>query len=185
MIVHTMNAHDTEDGKIVLEVARIPELWRGGPENWETGNLWRYTIDPAGGTVREEQLDEHICDFPQFNRTLLGRKNRYGYAAHFGVENPGGELRGVNGLIKYDLEHATSQLLQLPTGHASDEVYFVPAADRSAENHGYLVGFGHDATSNCSHLAIYDAQAMERVARVEIPVRVPAGFHGMWIDEPG
>ncbi|MDG2304482.1 MAG: carotenoid oxygenase family protein [Candidatus Binatia bacterium] len=184
MIVHTMNAHDTEDGKVVLEVARMPELWRGGPSNWQTGNLWRYTIDPAAGTVREEQLDEQICDFPQFDRSLLGRKNRYGYAAHFGVDTPEGVLRGVNGLIKYDLERGSSQRLDLPAGHASDEVYFVPAADGSAEDHGYLVGFGHDARSNRSHLAIYDAEAMEKVATVEIPVRVPAGFHGMWIDEP-
>ncbi len=185
MIVHTMNAHDTEDGTIVLECARMPELWRGGPSNWETGKLWRYTIDPAGRTVREEQLDEHLCDFPQFDRRLLGRKNRYGYAAHFGVEREGGVLRGVNGLLKYDLERGSSRLLDLPTGHASDEVFFVPAEDGSAEDHGYLMGFGHDATSDSSYLAIYDAQAMERVARVEIPVGVPAGFHGMWVDERG
>lgn len=184
MIVHTMNAHDTEDGKIVLECARMPALWRGGPTDWQTGNLWRYTIDPAAKTVREEQLDEHLCDFPQFDRSLLGRKNRYGYAAHFGVERDGGVLRGVNGLLKYDLERGSSQLVELPSGHASDEVYFVPAADGSAEDHGYLIGFGHDATTDRSHLAIFDTEAMKRVALVEIPVRVPAGFHGMWIAEP-
>jgi carotenoid cleavage dioxygenase-like enzyme len=185
MIVHSMNAHDTDDGKIVLECARMPDLWRGGASNWETGNLWRYTIDPIARTVREEQLDEQLCDFPQFDRSLLGRRNRYGYAGHFGVERSGGVLGGVNGLLKYDLERGSSQLLQLPNGHASDEVYFVPAADGGAEDHGYLIGFGHDAASNSSHLAIYDAEAMKRVAVVEIPVRVPVGFHGMWINEPG
>ena len=184
MIVHTLNAHDAEDGKIVLDCARMPELWRGGPTDWQTGSLWRYTIDAAARTVREEQLDDQICDFPQLDRRLLGRKNRYGYAAHFGVERSGGVLRGVNGLIKYDLERGASELLPLPAGHASDELYFVPAEGGTAEDHGYLIGFGHDAASNASHLAIYDAAAMERIALVEIPVRVPAGFHGMWIDEP-
>jgi carotenoid cleavage dioxygenase-like enzyme len=185
MIVHTMNAHDTADGKVVFECARMPTLWREGATDWQTGNLWCYTIDPTARTVREEQIDEHICDFPQFDRRLLGRKNRYGYAAHFGAERQGGVLYGVTGLLKYDLERGSSQLLQLPNGHASDEVYFVPTADGSAEDHGYLIGFGHDAASDSSHLAIYDAEAMKRVALVKIPVRVPAGFHGMWIDEPG
>jgi carotenoid cleavage dioxygenase-like enzyme len=184
MIVHSMNAHETADGKIVLECARMPSLWRGGASDWQTGNLWRYTIDLVGQSVSEQQFDEHICDFPQFNRRLLGRKNQYGYAAHFGVERDDGVLYGVNGLLKYDLERGSSEVLQLPYGHASDEVYFVPAADGSAEDHGYLIGFGHNAASNSSHLAIYDADAMRRVALIEIPVRVPAGFHGMWIDEP-
>lgn len=182
MIVHTMNAHDTADGQVVLECARMPELWRGGPTDWQTGTLWRYTIDSAARTVREEQLDEQICDFPQFNRDLLGRKNRYGYAAHFGLDRGDGVLRGVSGLLKYDLDRGTTGRLDLPSGHSSDEVYFVPAAGGSAEDHGYLIGFGHDLATDTSHLAIYDAEAMERLALVEIPVRVPAGFHGMWVD---
>ena len=182
MIVHTLNAYDTDDGKIVVECARMPELWRGGPSDWQTGNLWRYTIDPAAREVREEQIDDHVCDFPQFDRRLLGRKNRYGYAAHFGVERQPGVLRGVNGLLKYDLDRGTSKLASLPPGHASDEVYFVPAANGTAEDDGYLMGFGHDAASDRSHLAIFDAQSLMRLALIEIPVRVPAGFHGMWVD---
>ena len=160
----------------------MPELWRGGPSDWQTGNLWRYTIDPAAREVREEQIDDHVCDFPQFDRRLLGRKNRYGYAAHFGVERQPGVLRGVNGLLKYDLDRGTSKLASLPPGHASDEVYFVPAANGTAEDDGYLMGFGHDAASDRSHLAIFDAQSLMRLALIEIPVRVPAGFHGMWVD---
>ena len=42
-----------------------------------------------------------------------------------------------------------------------------------------------DRTTDTSAFAIFDAQAMADgpVAEVELPVRVPFGFHGWWVDE--
>jgi carotenoid cleavage dioxygenase len=183
MIVHTMNAYEDDAGKIILDAARIPELWRGGPRNFQTGSLWRYTIDLASQTVAESQLDDHLSDFPQFSRMRLGQSYRYGYAAHFGEDQGGapGTLRGVNGILKFDLATGRTQLVELPLGQNTDELFFVAARDGASEDDGYLMGFGHDRRSDSSHLDIYDASAMERVARIHVPVRVPAGFHGMWL----
>lgn len=46
------------------------------------------------------------------------------------------------------------------------------------------VGVIWDRT-NRSSLGIFDNQAMKQgpVAEVELPVRVPFGFHGLWVDE--
>jgi carotenoid cleavage dioxygenase len=65
------------------------------------------------------------------------------------------------------------------------EFVFVPESDSSAEDEGWLIGYVHDGTSDTSCLEILDAHDIERapVARVDIPARIPAGFHGNWIPD--
>ncbi len=55
----------------------------------------------------------------------------------------------------------------------------------AAEDDGYLMTYVHDETSNKSELVVYDARTMSDapVARVQLPQRVPYGFHGMHVSE--
>jgi carotenoid cleavage dioxygenase-like enzyme len=55
----------------------------------------------------------------------------------------------------------------------------------AAEDDGYLMTYVHDENRNKSELVVYDARTMSAVpvARVELPVRVPYGFHGAHITE--
>jgi carotenoid cleavage dioxygenase len=65
----------------------------------------------------------------------------------------------------------------------SGEGFFVPGG--ADEGDGWVLTYIWDRTTNRSSLGIFDAQAMKRgpVAEVELPVRVPFGFHGLWVDE--
>jgi carotenoid cleavage dioxygenase-like enzyme len=63
-VFHPLNAHD-EDGRIVLYVMRYPEMWRRSAQGRDRATLWRWTIDLAGGTVREEQVDHRPAEFPR------------------------------------------------------------------------------------------------------------------------
>jgi carotenoid cleavage dioxygenase len=60
---------------------------------------------------------------------------------------------------------------------------FVPAANSSAEDDGYLMTYIYDASSDSSSFVIMDAASMdsEPVASIDLP-RIPGGFHGSWID---
>jgi carotenoid cleavage dioxygenase len=52
------------------------------------------------------------------------------------------------------------------------------------EDDGYVVTFVADAAaSNCGEVIIIDAKnfAAGPVARVQIPQRVPVGFHSTWV----
>jgi len=65
----------------------------------------------------------------------------------------------------------------------SGEGFFVPGG--ADEGDGWVLTYIWDRTTNRSSLGIFDAQAMKQgpVAEVELPVRVPFGFHGLWVDE--
>ena len=58
---------------------------------------------------------------------------------------------------------------------------FVPKADATSEDDGYLMTYVFDANTDTSEYVIYDAGSMsnEPVATVSLP-RVPFGFHGNW-----
>ncbi len=62
---------------------------------------------------------------------------------------------------------------------------FVPSADDAAEDDGVLMGFVYDKASDRSDLALLDAATLETVARIHLPTRVPAGFHGNWVPAVG
>jgi len=43
------------------------------------------------------------------------------------------------------------------------------------------MGYVYDRLSDSSKLAILDAETLQDIASVQLPHRVPAGFHGNWI----
>jgi len=61
------------------------------------------------------------------------------------------------------------------------------AADDQPSGPGWLMSFVYDATTNGSDLVILDADdlAAPPAARIHLPRRVPAGFHGNWLPDVG
>lgn len=53
------------------------------------------------------------------------------------------------------------------------------------EDDGYLVTYLMEEGSGSSSLAVFDAKTMDskRLATIDIPHRVPAGFHGLHLKE--
>ena len=113
-----------------------------------------------------------MCD------SVVGLKHRYGYTAEFG----GGQPAAV-AFRKYDLQTGETSAHQLAPGCAGGEPVFVPAANATSEDDGYLLSYVFNAAENRSDLVIVDASdvAADPVATIHLPVRVPAGFHGSWI----
>ena len=55
----------------------------------------------------------------------------------------------------------------------------------SGEDGGFLLSYVYQPEIDQSEVLILNAQDMlgEPVARIQIPARVPAGFHGNWIGD--
>jgi carotenoid cleavage dioxygenase len=59
---------------------------------------------------------------------------------------------------------------------------FAPNPDGTAEDDGWLVNSMHNSDTGQSEVIVLDAQRVEDgpIARIQIPQRMPFGFHANW-----
>jgi carotenoid cleavage dioxygenase-like enzyme len=183
-VFHPMNAYDDGD-RIVLDVVRHPRMFdtvRNGP-NEGAPTLDRWTIDLTGSKVIEERLDDRAQEFPRVDERLVSRRHRYGYAAAADDLIIDGVDRSRAGLIKHDLDKGSTEVHDFATGVGPAEGVFVPSSPDAGEDDGYVLAIVYDTERDSSDLVILAAQdfTAEPVARVQLPQRVPFGFHGNWV----
>lgn len=181
---HTLNAYEDEQGRIVLDAQRYAELWVDDNADFSLpGSLWRFTLDVDAQTVSEGTLLDVSMEFPQVDPRLRSRRHRYAYGVQLGEQRRGsGEPDLSTTTVKVDVDSLEARRLDHGTGRFPGEMVFVP--DDAGEDEGWLLGYVHDATTQRSELVVVDAQTMQLEATVEIPTRVPRGFHGVWVPDP-
>jgi carotenoid cleavage oxygenase len=180
-VYHPLNAHEDGDERIVLDVVRHPRMFatdHNGP-NEGTPTLDRWTVDLAAGKVIEERLDDRGQEFPRVDERLTGRRHRFGYAPTLD-----GPAMG-SALLKHDLVSGRTVERSFGAGSGVGEFVFVPSAPDAAEDDGVLMGFVHDRATDRSSLQLLDAGTLEPVGSVQLPVRIPYGFHGNWVPTGG
>lgn len=176
-VFHPMNAYETQDGQISVDVCRYDRMFDGnfnGPFASDLElTLDRWRIDPVRRTVSIDRIDDRAQEFPRCHPGLEGKPYQYGYAV---------EVRGQSfpQIFKHDLKSGTAVAHDLG-GRSTGEAVFVPREGATAEDDGYLMSWVYDPSADVSEFLVLDAQAMEQVASVRLPVRVPYGFHGSWI----
>ena len=175
-VYHPLNAYEDGDD-IVIEVCRMAHSMKPNTKDVPP-MMHRWTIHTKTGSVSESQIDDRSVDFPRVPDSLIGLRHRYGYTAEFGSGMP-----YATTFRKYDMHSGNSVGHQLKDGCMGGEPVFVPAANAKAEDDGYLLSYVVDQNTNTSELVVVDASTMddEPVARIHIPARIPAGFHGSWI----
>jgi carotenoid cleavage dioxygenase-like enzyme len=182
-VFHPMNAHDDGDG-VVVELVRHPKMFAThliGPDEGDPV-LERWRIDPAAQKVVTEVIDDRPQEFPRVDERVVGRPNRFGYAATLTDEGEPGLSMGP-GLVKHDLTKGTSEVRDVRGG--AGEAVFVPATPDADEDDGYVLSLVYDPERDKSDLVVVHAQDFtgDPVATVHLPVRVPYGFHGNWIPD--
>ncbi len=179
-VFHPMNAFSSGD-RITLDVARYESLWSQRADVFDTAYLHRFEIDLAAGRVSETPLDDLGIEFPRVKEQLTGLPHRVGYAVWNRVGK--GVPPGSGGIVRYDLESGKRDVFDGGDGYVPSEVVFVPAGDNASEEEGWLLGYFFDRAKDTSELAVFDATRVSGgpIARVELPQRVPLGFHGSWV----
>lgn len=199
-IFHNANAWEEGD-EIVLITCRLqnPDLdMVNGPvkeklENF-TNELYEMRFNLKNGLASQKRLSVSAVDFPRVNESYTGRKQRYVYGTILD------SIAKVTGIIKFDL-HAepenekeklevggnVSGIFDLGPGRFGSEAVFVPRqpGTESEEDDGYLIHFVHDENTGKSSVNVIDAKTMssDPVAVVELPKRVPYGFHAFFVTE--
>ena len=180
-VYHPMNAF--EDGtSLVVDVVRYESSMRTdhtGPFE-ASPTLDRWTIDLNGpSTVAEQTLHDLPSEFPRIDERLTGRRHRFGYSPV--SSDPNVEEPEFDGLMRVDTTNGRTQVRSFGPTRRSHEFVFVPTAEDSAEDDGVLMGLVSDVADDTTRLVVLDSATLEDVASVEIPARVPYGFHGNWI----
>lgn len=175
-VFHAMNAYESGD-EIVIDVCRMTEDMVASP----FAKLYQWSVNLKTGAVGERQLDDSNIEFPKVPDSLVGKPYRFGYTV--GLESAASLNPHCGAYHKYDMQRGTKTTHWFKDGRTGGESVFVPAANGTSEDDGYLLSYVYDPTEDKSELIILDASRIEAepIARIHIPVRIPIGFHGSWI----
>lgn len=138
---------------------------------------WRIDLGGSTGAVGEEELDDIACEFPRTDDRYMTRRHRHGFA----VGGHGDQL-AFRRLIHFDA--ATGQRkLWGEDRYLLGEPVLAPRSAGADEADGYVITLAYDQSTRLTDLLIFDAADIEPgpVARVRMPLRIPAGFHGSWV----
>ena len=190
---HTINAWEEGD-QIILIGCRIEDPLVDDASNKQLSEpvpsigflrlapyLWKWTLDLRTGLVKEEQLGDTFIEFPRMDNRVLGRKSRYSYNPRIARV----DTINFDGVIKHDAQTGASKQYLYPQGFYGGETTFAPRIGSSAEDDGYVVSYVAEAATGAGELYILDAQNIEHgpVARVQIPGRLPVGYHTWWVPD--
>ncbi len=185
---HAINAWETGD-EIVLVGCRIDNPLRDGDRAGVPHidvlrlepYLYEWRFDLNTGAVRERALDDVMTEFPRMDNRRLGVESTYAYSPRIA---PAPELL-FDGFIKYDTSTGDSETHEYGDGRFGGETVFAPRVGATAaDDDGYVLTFVTDARTGHSEVVVVDARrvADEPVCRIQIPQRVPIGYHSWWID---
>lgn len=180
-VFHGVNAHRDGDD-VVVDVCRMPSMFTEDvgvgsavPHRWRIG-----TTGPAL-TFRDEVAADESMDLPSIDLRRTGRPNRQAWYLLVGPEDDW--PAEFQGLVRTDLQTGAIDRYDPGLGLRVNEGTFVPSSPDAGEGEGWLLTFAWNRARDASDLLVLDALALAAgpVAAVELPARVPYGFHGWWL----
>ena len=143
-------------------------------------DLRRWTIDPSGnGTwIKEETLNDRDIQFPRPDDRFMTRATRHSFA-NINLKSRDGRAEGMDGVLRYDTLSGKEDYYHFGDGASCGELIFAPKRGATTEGDGYAMTLVHRANAPTSELAIFAAQdiAAGPIATVQVPFRIPPGFH--------
>ncbi|BBH01568.1 nine-cis-epoxycarotenoid dioxygenase 3 [Prunus dulcis] len=131
----------------------------------------------TGKSTRRRICAENVnLEAGMVNRNKLGRKTRFAYLA---LAEPWPK---VSGFAKVDLSTGEVKKHIYGDEKYGGEPLFLPRDPNSEnEDDGYILAFVHDEKEWKSELQIVNAMDLKVEATIQLPSRVPYGFHGTFI----
>lgn len=182
-VFHQVNSFEDTDGRITVDVVRHERAFdRDRLHASESApTLWRWTLDPREGAVLERQLDDRVQEFPRIDQRFSGLPYRYAFTVELHPDQ-GAALCGP-ALLRHDLATGRTDRHAFTGGRLTGEPVFVPRDALAPEADGWLLTLVYDPAADRSELVVLDTADFTGppVAVVQLPVRVPHGFHAQWV----
>jgi carotenoid cleavage dioxygenase len=134
----------------------------------------RFMVDKASGK-------KVPCEFPNADLKNGGRRNRFVFAVS--PDQDGKDLSEISSFVKYDLDLEKAVYNRFNEHETIGEAFFVRDYSRTEEDGGSVICFVFNQKTLKSRLAVVDAQSMKEVASVQFDVRIPQGFHTLFVSK--
>jgi len=177
-VYHGVNAHRDGDD-IVLDVCRLDSTF-APPSVPSSLSLHRWRVGTSGAelTFRDDRLESPPADLPTIDRRFAGVAQTHAWLA------PTREVTGTvdfGGVVHHDFDTGAVATWDPGPSRSAGEWLFVAGGPAEAE--GWLMAYVYDRDRGASDLVILDATdvAAGPVATVQLPARVPFGFHATWV----
>lgn len=185
LAMHVVNAYE-EGENIILEMGVIDDI----PEDviafaddavTYTTYYTRWIFNLQTKKVIKQRLDNINMEFPRIDERWMGNKYQHAYMAS--TLNKQLPKNFFDSITHYDLTTDKKQTHDFGAHSIALEPVFVPRSASSAEGDGFLLSYAYREKENRSDLIILDALHVddEPLAIIQLPHRVPYGFHGCWI----
>lgn len=130
------------------------------------------------------RFDDRRIEYPTIDPRAVGAEYRFGYSAVIARDHLNHKLPEYFAqAVQYDIRTNTSKVHEYGKAKYTGEVAFVPRKSKKSETDGYAISFVFDENTNTSEVVILDVANFENkpLAVIHLPVRVPNGLHGNWI----
>ncbi|MBT6179556.1 MAG: carotenoid oxygenase family protein [Deltaproteobacteria bacterium] len=180
-VFHEVNAFRQGDD-VVVDLCKYSTMFQGGASLGGSGesSLSRWTIGTGGDELSfsEQIITRASLELPAHDRRFSGRKNQHGWLLEMRDDPNTVDFAGITHV---EMDSGNISTWDPGLNNHANEPFFVP--DGEGEGEGWLLTYVFNHSSNKSYLAILNALdvASGPVASVELPQRVPFGFHGVWV----
>jgi carotenoid cleavage dioxygenase-like enzyme len=185
---HMMNAYEDGD-KLVMDVTASnatlfgpkPDGSMADASDGLNPNLRRWEIDLTATTagVKETVIDDYTVEFPRTDDRVSTLSYRHGFTGGNGHN----EALTFSELVHYDMETGARAVYDGGGNYLFGEPVFAPRQGSTAEADGYVLVLAYNQETRLTEFMVFAALDIEKgpVAKVMMPVRIPAGFHGWWV----
>ena len=186
-VFHHVNAFE-KDSNIILDSIFYDDFPSVGPDEnfrdidfdqYPAGNLKRSIIDLKKKKSKLETLSTQTCEFATVNPKFLGLKATYSWMACTDKKTGNAPLQAIkkiNLTTKEEIYWSAA-----PSGFVSEPI-MVPTRNSRKEDEGYLFTLLWNGSRRGSDLVILDAKNLNELAIYELPISIPHGLHGSWVD---
>ena|SRR3989338_2145522 len=185
LAMHVVNAYEKGDN-IILDMMVLNDI----PENaiaFADNNqifpvyLTRWIFNLTTRKLSKQNLDNVSSEFPRIDERFTSQQHHHAYMASTLNNN----LIEFDSITHYDLQQDIKQIHRFGNKIMPHEPIFVPRSKNSKQGEGFLLTYVYHTTQDRSDLVILDAEHVdhEPVAIVQLPHRIPYGFHGCWVSQ--